>query len=414
MTTRRAFPQNYARIDEFRALDFGVQAPSYWNDVTWIGTAGTLALTTIDSIPVLKVTLPIGSTQLAIGVFSGKNFVIPLANWTGDWAVSMYLPDLTATQFIAFIGDSGLANYYSATYLTSNLNRPGWHQFKWLDGGLTGTPTKVGSLTQATAVRAKIRIDKPSGIECVVYLHWCGTPPRGRAQILFSSDDGSPKWYTYVFPNAQAYSMPWAFGLHSANHGALTDANIIEIAGHASGLFKFYSHTTDNNTIAALGTDAYVQAYLTCVAYLRSLGLTNSMLYHPWVGGILTQAGIDRLREQGVTVGRASGSALGNSYNTPARIGADALLDIPLMGSLQSDLTLANAKLLVDSTIMRGNTGIFMAHEFVTAAPAGLQWLESDTTALMAHVAAKRALGLCDTPSIEQWYAGLSGGRRTA
>ena len=418
MTTFAAWPQGYLVAAENKLMDYGTVAPATWSDsIANTGPAATNVLTTLNGVPVLKVTLPVGNTSWGCGVSSGLSLG---ASWDGEIGVLCYFPEAAQnTEIRIQIANSGFTEYASKAWAGSLHTDAGW---RWLwqrqtAAGVPGQPDVVGTINASTVARGKIRIIRTdSSKEEVVYVAYMGFAPRTRPVIMLSVDDGIDSAYDWLMPELVARELPCDYGLHSDllnQGGCMTSRDVDALVNHSSGLFGVYSHTTSNNSVAALGVSEYVARFLQCADVLRGLGAPDPTFYHPYVQGVTAVGLSQQLRALGCKVARTAGGSRGDylKYIHPTTLlngtGLETM-ELPTILNLNSSLTLADAKTEVDDLIRLRRTGAIYGHGFVTASPNAQTWLQSDMTSLLNYIALKRDLGLVDVVSVKDWYRGLT------
>lgn len=410
-----AWPLNYADQPGQTCIDFG--ATGAVNETTWTGGTGTTEISTEitrDGSPTLKVVMPAACTRVDIGVTSGKLFT--LTTFDENFAIDFYLSGYNAiSNAQAYLGDSSYTTVDLVTLSLSNETWNGWHTAKWYNTAPNeSNSSKTGTIALPNIVRAKLRINKSAGAAVTLYVGVARTWPRSRPKIVWGADDATSDHYTYLKDAAITAGIPWALGISSSllnTGGFMTSAQVASMDGDDSGLFRCYSHSTDNNSYASLGASAYFENWKTSRDVVSGLTGRDAALYHPWVQGSTGQDIRDLLAGAGCKVARLAAYIQGQTLKSAfLQFGfqSDKLLQVPIGLSLESTISLATAKAVIDSTCKFGGTLFVMAHVFSAGAPTGLEWQQSDATALMAYAKAKQAQGLVDNVSVEDWYLGLT------
>ena len=384
----------------------------------WTGGTGTLEVTReveYNGQPTLKVTMPSACTRVELGVTSG--LTVP-SDWADTIGAAIYLPSLTGfgvTQI--YLGDASYTNYQLQTHDLAATGVVGWNYRRWDNRAAAineGASTNPGTITSANVAQAKIRINKSAGAAGVVYLSLLTDLPRHKAKILFTADDGYDEWYSWLYPQAVLYGVPWALGIdygYIGTNGFLTGAQIREMAADVSGLLSFYSHGKSNQGYSDVGTSAYVANLIECGDYLKSLGVSDPYAYHPYVKG---QRGDDLdalLIAAGVKVARLAVGVTGETYK-PAimkyHYGSNPEIKMRIGLSLESTVSLDTAKTAMLNAATVGGVFNIMAHEFVISGASGLQWTRADTIALMAYALDLQSKGLVDIISASELVTSLA------
>ena len=388
---------------------------------SWTGGTGTLTITrevTLDGRPTLRVDMPAACTEVILGRTSGVS--VP-AGWATPpattWGCPVYLLDYTPfTNFQIYIGDATYAAQILQSYNPNNYPFPprnGWHTPQFRDGwGAIGTeltsPAKVGTLTDGSVAQAKLRVTKSAGTPATFYCSWAGPLPVEQPRILWTADDGSDDWYSFLWPAAKLYGIPFALGFDREyctvlKTGWCSEAQIAEMAADTGGVLELYSHSSNNKSVSDLGAAGYLATDDTTWAWLQSLGVKNSRIYHPWVQGLYDATAIAGMQQRGlkicraaynVTDGRAFHPSMCDSGNLLANGVMQGRYTAPNGFATLNTTTVAQGKAAIDQTIARGGVLIIMGHRFVDASPAQYNWLKSDMLALMQYAAAKEREGL--------------------
>lgn len=404
-----AWPQNYAIVGP------NAQTIKTCSDSTNVthANSGTAASVSYDDASAygidgsrLHVSAPAGNTYHETIVAAGWS----VANWplTDQVCVRIYIPDVTKiAQIMVMYGTSSFAHLSTTTY---NLNNgtanlfSGWHT---IFGGadIAGSDTVVAG---DTVNSIKIRVF-PSGGQA--YEYWVDTfkvANYSRPKLVLTYDDADDGWYDYAKPTLLSYGLRASFGIATYLIGTndalyLTQAELLALRddGH-----DIYSHNNSNSTISTLGTTAYLAAYDAGVAYLRSIGITNEFIYHPWVQGLHTDAGITGLIARGVRCARGAGTVyplqhVGNGLDQK-QYAIDAR-------SLSAGTTLATWQTSVDNAIKYRKTMFSVCHDVVASGASGSTQIDqADHDAAIAYAVAKQKAGLLDIVPVSDWYTGLT------
>jgi Polysaccharide deacetylase len=374
----------------------GTAASVSYDDASALGISGSR----------LHVSAPAGNTYHETTIASGWS----VANWplTDQVCVRIYLPDVTkVAQVQVMYGTSSFAHISTTTY---NLNNgianlfSGWHT---IFGGAdnAGSDTVVAG---DTVNAVKVRVFASGG---QAYEYWVDTfkvANYSRPKLVLTYDDADDGWYDYAKPTLLTYGIRATFGV--ATHLIGTNASLYltqsELLALRDDGHDIYSHNNSNNTISTLGVDAYLSAYDAGVSYLRSIGISNEFIYHPWVQGLHTDAGINGLIRRGVKLARSAGTVyplqhVGN--------GLDNKIFAIDGRSLSAATTLNTWKASVDNAIKYRKTMFSICHDIVASGASGSTQIDdADHTAAIAYAVGKMKQGLIDIVPVSEWYRGLT------
>ena len=404
-----SWPQNYATVGpnaqtvktfsdstNVTLANFGTAAVASYDDASALGISGSR----------LKVAAPAGNTYHEVTVSAGWS----VPNWatTEQVCVRIYLPDVTkVAQIQVMYGTTSFSNISTTTY---NLNNgtanlfSGWHT-------IFGGADNAGSNTVAagdTINAMRIRVFASGG---QAYDYWLDTfkvANYSRPKLVLTYDDADDGLFDYAKPTLLTYGLKASFGVATHLIGTndalyLTQSELLALRddGH-----DIYSHNDSNSTISTLGTTAYLAAYDAGVNYLRSIGISNDFIYHPWVQGLHTDAGIAGMIARGVKVARGAGTVyplqhVGN--------GLDQKIYAMDGRSLSAATTLVTWQASVDNAILYRKTMFSICHDVVASGASGrAQINDADHTAAIAYAVAKQRQGLIDIVPVSDWYLGLT------
>lgn len=339
------------------------------------------------------------SSTLAAGSFASATANIEpdldLSGVAGFWLHARINYRQTATQvgistYLAHADNLGAGTgRFQATnliYATAVGQQPHWcpkTKFSVLDG----TPTF------ATPIKSwRFRIDSSA-----VELHdWdllgVTTREKSRPCVIVTQDDGWDTSYTVAFPITQARSIPVSHYLiynliGTAGYITLGQAQTMRDGGDYLGLHGALRWDQDTTRIAS------------DKAGLVALGIdtAHAALPEGQIGdGTTWNATVAALDAAGVKSSRLAGGATPTLRHRTHR---HCITSYPL----NNTMTLANAQAAVDAAVESNGTVIFYGHKYGATADS-LTWATSDFTELMDYIQTKRAAGLLDTKTIEQWW----------
>lgn len=378
--------------------------------------SGTAATQTLDaSSPFgatrLRVDCPAGNTWTEVQLHSGVSVArwpdgetIAFRIWFDDWQ--------QISDIHLFAGTSGYGAYVqrNVTVQSSNVNnRNGPITFD-----LNSHITNVNSFGYGTDTLAnlKIRVFPKSGAACRFWVDSYSIAPKSMPCVLLTFDDAGASWVDTVAPYLLTNNMKASFGVGVGQVGTndtlyCTPAELValENAGH-----DIQVHNVTNTNLASAGLTAYMAEYDASAATLRSYGIRNPFIYHPFVQGRYDQTALDALAARGVKVMRGvdSNSSTTCRLNQPsAGTYSDNIVNLKI-GDHGAALGLANATTNIARLLKYGGTYCAMFHDIVPSGATGIETNASDFTGFIDLLARYRAQGLLDVKKVSDWYRGLT------
>lgn len=253
----------------------------------------------------------------------------------------------------------------------------GWALFGKLSVGASST---TGTPNLAAAVRAKVRVVCSANVVAGdIWVAPAYVTPQPKPTVVFTCDDGYYEW-AWLVTEAAKRGVPISFGIakdYIGTAGFLTEAEMLAIANHTSGLFELTNHAAVNNSLDTLGLAAYKADVDACRDYLIALGCdANAARCHQYVQGRFDQTLIDALQADGYLSAREVGSSNRRAETLPIAIeGAanDHLFKIPATCNLEIAQNLSTVQNYITNAAQLG-TAFIMGHKFRAAAGA-LTWV---------------------------------------
>jgi peptidoglycan/xylan/chitin deacetylase (PgdA/CDA1 family) len=414
MTTFAAWPSGYAQAHGSPNAQT-IKTFSNSTNVTKSDT-GTAATHTYDAASPfgatrLRVDCPAGNTNTEVQIHTGLSVAkwpdgetIAFRLWFDDWQkvadVQLYAGTASYTRYLQ----------RNLTVQSSNVNnRNGPITFD-LNSHITSVNTfTYGSDTLASV---KIRVVPKSGEACRFWVDSFSIAPKSRPCVIITFDDASDTWVDTAAPYLLTNNMLATFGVGTEQIGTndstyCTAAELLtlQVAGH-----DVQVHNVTNTSFASSGLKAYMAEYDAAAAQLRTWGITNPFIYHPFVQGLYDQTALDALARRGVKVMRGvdSASATTCRINQPsAGTYTDNIVNLKI-GNHGASLSLAQATTNITNLLKYGGTYVAMFHDIVPSGATGVETNEADFTGFIDLLARHRAAGLLDVMKVSDWYQGLT------
>lgn len=391
---RTTLPQNYV-------IRSGTLFEDFENFGDWTkGASGTAALN--------QTFVHTGSNSMALTSGSGTNcFVTKTINRNmvndgviGQW---VYIPSLTGISSVTiyFSSTTDFSKYFSRATPVTALHE-GWNYIQversvW---------NNVGSeLWTNTMIRLRVRVDATTGATPTVYYDSIYYGEYSRPKVLITFDDGWESAYT------EGFTYMETLGLKGTQY-VIRDR--VGQAGWSplSQLQEMYDAGWDLGTHGTIRLDSLAnQAAMEAeVAYNQQFLITNNFTrrdchrhYAYPQGGYNTDAlaalgALNFLTGRSI-IDRPQGNYIDNRY-LMTRMG------------VYNTTTLATAKTYVDKAIAQGSSVWLNFHILVASPTVDTEWGISDFQNLMDYIAAKRNAGQLDSPTVSEWYVGLTNPRR--
>lgn len=400
MTTFAAWPQYYETQAAVTIEDF-----SDIGQFTETGTAGKESAIVQSTDPTgIAFAFDAGDASNRYITRTGVNFSLARDQVLG---LTCYIPRVDQAQGLGLTAYLGNDSSFTTNRWSSAIGTiivPGWNNLliEANEPAMTGQPrfsTLDGSPSFANAIQSyRFRIDGSATFPRRFVLTKMWRARRERAKVLFTFDDGWSTSYT----NGHAYSVTKGI--------PLTHYIIASLLGTAS-----YITSGQLSTMQAAGDDVQLHGLnrwdldrsriASDIAALRDIGYGPAHAAYPegeyGYRDYSHDAVFESLQEVGVVTARTvmpgQNCTQGGSYQPKALFGIN----------LNNALSLSAARAWVDRAIRVGTTVIFYGHKIDSAADS-LTWVTSDWQSLIDYVYEKKQQGLCDTPTISQWYDGLT------
>lgn len=225
-------------------------------------------------------------------------------------------------------------------------------------------------------------------------------PAAQRPIVVLSFDDGYDSWHTNLRAQLAQNRLTATFGIASDYIGStgtkIADTKVQDliadghqVSSHNQYNYRLQTLTGNTNGVqngTGTSTDAttYATDYHTGRAALEALGADpQDLIYHPWVQGGVSIAGIEALYNSGVEIARTTAPYGVQPYGYP--LGLNALqLRATQLGNTR---TLQQAKDEVDKAVTHGGLVFFMGHNLAATASDSTTWAIDDMAALLAYIA---------------------------
>jgi len=313
----------------------------------------------------------------------------------------------------------GFTNYYTAAF---NPQRPGWNFFqKSTNTGPQAWTVGAGAPSWSTIRTVRVRVTGEATGPKTVYFDGIVGGQRGRPKICFTFDDCDITQYSAAYPILTSSNIKATFFCKSnldeggtlnsfgpsASFFTVENGNELIAAGHE---FQYHgAHHAGSIGNWADFADPYPKIR-TSIDYVNQLGLTAVGPYAAYPNGdygsgyylgtavakpsdvlaAVTRAGIVACR--GVATYTTTNGIL---FSPSSLVGAGEKRVIPSV-NMESTITLAQAKALVDQVIKTGESFVMCFH-VLAGAPGVVTWATTDFQSLCDYVVRMRGLGLVDT-----------------
>lgn len=320
------------------------------------------------------VSLEIGTSAATVNL-AGQAAALPARAMmvAAKIAPSMGVP----TKATIFVGDATYAalDVYEATHVETVGE---WMYFSTP----LGVPSSVtGSVNYGAAVRVKVRLTFPSAVQ--VGDCWVSSAyalPQPQPTVVWTNDDGYTEW-TWLAAEAAKRGIPLSFSVASDLIGSSaffwTEAEMLAVANHPSGLFDINNHARVNTSYAVDGLVNYRAAVNYCRDWLVARGIPReSASCHAYVQGSHDDAIASALRADGFSGARIVGTAGRGAANIMSAIaGADSLMSrkVPAVCNLEDTQPLSTVQGHINAAVKTG-TAFIMGHRFL-AAPATITYV---------------------------------------
>lgn len=282
----------------------------------------------------------------------------------------------TVASGVLYLGDATYSNFY-----TLSLSIVGYDG-DWVLLGTVGfgAASKTGTPDLAANVRARVRVVMAENVAAGdVWVSECYVLPKCKPTVVFTCDDGYDEW-EWLADEAAKRGIPISFGIaqdYVGTDGFLTEAQLLLIGNHSSGLFEITNHGRVNTNYSVAGLATYRAAMDSCRDYLIGLGLDPvAAKCHQYVQGIFDQTLIDSIKDAGYVSAREVGTANRHASGHAVAIDGtdcDSKFKIPATVNLTNTVNLATVQASLINAAQNGGAFI-MGHRFA-AVEADITWI---------------------------------------
>ena len=396
---RKALPQNFTLTD-------GTLIEGFENVADWIVTTSTVSADTVNFRE--------GSQGVKVTAISDSSFKIDktisldLSDMT-TFSISLYIPDLSVYDSSNFGTNAALSIYLTSNDfgrhfqrdVLQNTLRNGWNLIKiglpeWTNNGGESWTNKMTTMRLSSYHLAGTR---PS-----VTYDACRKNSKGIPKVLFTFDDGWETVYTKAYPYMLGKGVKGTCWIISSLPDG-TDVNYMRTSElqtmYANG-WDLGMHTVNHYDLSTLSVADIDTQISGCMAWLNSKGFTRASSHMAYPGGGYNAQVLAELTKLGIKSARTTHYTL---QNMPP----DSIYELNTM-ALDNNATFLSIKAVIDNAINAGSTLIFMAHKIADAPSDSLTVATSVLQSIVDYCAQRKV----DTPTISEWYAGLTNPRKKA
>lgn len=230
-----------------------------------------------------------------------------------------------------------------------------------------------------------------------------------RPKILITFDDARTSAYTEAFAKMQSVGIKGTMYCNGSLIGQSSYMTLAELKDmHANGwdvCNHTYNHLNLSNTSTVPLSLAMDEIRLQ-EEWLIQNGFTNALGHFAYPQNAFSGNADDAVAALKFKTGRAQ---IGLASHIGGGGGLTGDYHVTPWINLNNTITLTDCKAWIDQSIKRGCTLIFAGH-IITASPTlSTEFSTANFSALIDYIVEMRNKGLCDTPTINQWYDGLSG-----
>lgn len=433
MVTRADPPRRFRVKDEAAVVRFNTAQGGSWNHFS-PSPAGSATATLVplsemshDGNQVVRVDLSDACTNLYIGISTGKSITLP-NDWNGEFGAVFNIANnyqaLTFTSVL--LNDAAVTAAWAKSQAISGWKYNGWRHLRWRMNGVGGQRTANNGTPAGqppsffNACRLRLQKTAGAGTACSIYVALMGVPAKSRPQVMLTFDGATVGQYTNLWPVAKAKKVPIIIGCQSDDIAGSTGthmspANLQEMNTDPSGLAELYVYSKLNNStnVGTLGETTYLANYDIATAYLKSLGVKDPNLFHPYPLGDYTDTLMNSLMARGVKIARLAG---GNGFrmNDVAGVfsGKQMLAMDITVGLTASTVSVAQARASVDEALMNNENIILLCHQVNPAGNSALPgWPVDWWEQLIDYLKLKEKQGLCDITGAKAFVNRLSNPR---
>lgn len=230
-----------------------------------------------------------------------------------------------------------------------------------------------------------------------------------RPKILITFDDARVSAYTEAFTKMQSAGISGTMYCNGALIGQPSYMTLAQLQSMYEEGWDVANHTYNHVNLSTLSLAAAIDEIKLQEEWLTQNGFTRALKHFAYPQNAFSGYADDAVAALEFKTARAQAGLFSTLGGKPGIPGDHHIL--PWV-NLNNTITLADCKAWVDQAIQRGSTLIFAGH-IITATPTlSTEFSTANFSALVDYVISKRNQGLCDIPTISQWYEGLTYPRR--
>jgi len=284
--------------------------------------------------------------------------------------------------------------FYSYRTAPFDIGWSGWTalEVKASDLSVYGSPDLAAPIT-AIELKLVARSEPVQMYADAVLVNSFGPPT-----VIWTFDDGNMSDYTSAYSYLSTVGQAGTSFVVSSYIGTKGHLNLEQMLEMAAGGWEFGNHTEHHGYLPDLApADALLELENNRI-WLTDNGLSRAANYLSYPGNGFVGVE-DVVRSAGVIAARTSQKAL-----VEMGTGIPNALRLPNGLSLRGDVSVDQAKAIVDQTIAEGKACIIMGHGLDETDPAPINWKNEDFRRLVDYVEERRRLGQLEVLTFREWF----------
>lgn len=224
-----------------------------------------------------------------------------------------------------------------------------------------------------------------------------GDPPAQQGSIMLTFDDGSPSFYSAVYPLLVSKNI-------KATNYVITDKLDTEESYTTEQAQEMYAagvdiaNHADHTDLTLFTLEEIKTKVLAAKAALDAAGMTRASAHVAYPFGFYNSTTKAAMRDAGMITARSTDDGYANLREVNEGGGIYA---IPVRPYILRSTTLAAAKAFVDTVKASNYHAVFLFHRILDTPEAAYDWATADLGALMDYINEQEV----QTLTISQWYA---------